>query len=120
MTLTRSRIAAVELAAFCAALRWPEVPAEARERTKELVLDLVGVGRDPLVADSEPLGLQVAHDRCHPVCVPLAHQRVELRLRPLADEHEDLTLTAVDELLDEVPADEPGRTRDEVGHARGA
>jgi hypothetical protein len=86
----------------------------------EEVLDLAGVGRDPLVADPEPLGLEVAHDRRHPVCVPLPHQRVELRLGPLADEHEDLTLTVVDELLDEVPSDESGRTGDEVGHARGA
>lgn len=43
MTLTRSRVAAVELAAFCSALRWRKVPAEARERTTELVLDLLGV-----------------------------------------------------------------------------
>ncbi len=91
----------------------------------EEVLDLAGVGGDPLGADPEPLGLEVAHDRCHPVCPvfglsPLPHQRVELRLRPLADKDEDLTLTVVDKLLDEVPADESGRTGDEVGHARGA
>jgi len=43
VTLTRSRVAASELAGFCAALRWSDLPAAARERTKELVLDLVGV-----------------------------------------------------------------------------
>ena len=43
MTITRTRAAAVELAKFCAALRWDELPPEARERTKELVLDHVGV-----------------------------------------------------------------------------
>lgn len=43
MTVTRARAAAVELAAFCAELRWDAMPPEARERTKELVLDLVGV-----------------------------------------------------------------------------
>ncbi len=44
MTITGQRAAAVELAAFCAALRWDKLPLEARERTKELVLDHVGVG----------------------------------------------------------------------------
>ncbi|HEX4743733.1 MAG TPA: MmgE/PrpD family protein [Candidatus Limnocylindria bacterium] len=43
MTVTRSRAAASELASFCADLRWDRLPAGARERTKELVLDLVGV-----------------------------------------------------------------------------
>ena len=43
MTLTRSRVAAIELADFCAALRWQTLPAEVRERTKELVLDHIGV-----------------------------------------------------------------------------
>jgi 2-methylcitrate dehydratase PrpD len=32
-----------QLAAFCADLHWPSVPTDARERTKELVLDHVGV-----------------------------------------------------------------------------
>jgi 2-methylcitrate dehydratase PrpD len=35
--------AAQQLAAFCASLGWETVPLEARERTKELVLDLLGV-----------------------------------------------------------------------------
>ena len=43
MTVTRSRAAAAELASFCADLRWDRLPGDARERTKELVLDLVGV-----------------------------------------------------------------------------
>ena len=41
--MTRPRAAAVELASFCADLRWDTLPPEARERTKELVLDLIGV-----------------------------------------------------------------------------
>jgi 2-methylcitrate dehydratase PrpD len=32
-----------QLAEFCTSLTWPEIPADARERTKELVLDHVGV-----------------------------------------------------------------------------
>jgi 2-methylcitrate dehydratase PrpD len=32
-----------QLAAFCAGLRWPAISSDARERTKELVLDHVGV-----------------------------------------------------------------------------
>ena len=43
MTITRARAAAAELASFCAEVRWDRLPAEVRERTKELVLDLVGV-----------------------------------------------------------------------------
>ncbi len=38
------RTAAAELAAFCAAIRWSDLPTEARERAKELTLDLLGVG----------------------------------------------------------------------------
>lgn len=43
MTMTRARAAAAELATFCADIRWDALPAAARERTKELVLDLIGV-----------------------------------------------------------------------------
>jgi 2-methylcitrate dehydratase PrpD len=35
--------AAEVLAEFCASLRWPELPSQARERAKELVLDFLGV-----------------------------------------------------------------------------
>lgn len=52
MTLTRRRAAAVELASFCADLRWAGLPREARERTKELVLDLIGVALRGSAADS--------------------------------------------------------------------
>ena len=52
MTVTRSRAAAAELAAFCAGLSWRDLPAEVRERTKELVLDLVGVALRGSVAES--------------------------------------------------------------------
>ncbi len=51
-SLTRTRPAAVELAAFCADLRWDDLPAEARERTKELVLDLIGVALRGSAAES--------------------------------------------------------------------
>lgn len=44
MTVTTPlRAAAAELAAYCAELRWSAIPSEARERTRELVLDLLGV-----------------------------------------------------------------------------
>ena len=52
MTITRSRAAAAELASFCADLRWDRLPPEARERTKELVLDLIGVALRGSAADS--------------------------------------------------------------------
>jgi len=44
MTLTAPRApAATTLASFCAGLRWNDVPADARARTADLVLDLLGV-----------------------------------------------------------------------------
>lgn len=52
MTVTRTRAAAVELAAFCADVRWERLPADARERTKELVLDLIGVALRGSAAES--------------------------------------------------------------------
>ena len=52
MTITRARAAAAELAMFCADIRWDRLPAEARERTKELVLDLIGVALRGSSADS--------------------------------------------------------------------
>ena len=50
--MTRPRAAAVELASFCADLRWDVLPPEARERTKELVLDLIGVALRGSAAES--------------------------------------------------------------------
>ncbi|HEV8654225.1 MAG TPA: MmgE/PrpD family protein [Candidatus Limnocylindria bacterium] len=41
--MTRSKTPTQQLAAFCAGLRWATIPNDARERTKELVLDHVGV-----------------------------------------------------------------------------
>ena len=41
--MTASNSPTGQLAAFCASLVWPEIPSDARERTKELVLDHVGV-----------------------------------------------------------------------------
>ena len=50
--MTRARGAAVELASFCAGLRWDALPPAARERTKELVLDLIGVALRGSAAES--------------------------------------------------------------------
>ena len=52
MTITRARGAAVELASFCAGLRWDALPPAARERTKKLVLDLIGVALHGSAAES--------------------------------------------------------------------
>ncbi len=41
--MTAAKTPTQQLAAFCAGLRWPAIPSDARERTKELVLDHVGV-----------------------------------------------------------------------------
>ncbi len=43
VTSTRARSAGAALAEFCAHLRWDDLPEAVRERTKELVLDLLGV-----------------------------------------------------------------------------
>ncbi|HET8570210.1 MAG TPA: MmgE/PrpD family protein, partial [Candidatus Limnocylindria bacterium] len=43
MTVTLSRTASAALAELCAGLRWDALPEDARERTKELVLDHLGV-----------------------------------------------------------------------------
>ena len=37
------RTAAQELAAFCGQLRWAELPHDVQDRTRELLLDLLGV-----------------------------------------------------------------------------
>lgn len=42
-TSTTAATAAQQLAAFCTGLRWPRLPVAARERTLELLLDLLGV-----------------------------------------------------------------------------
>ena len=41
--MTASKTPTQQLATFCAGLQWPAIPSDARERTKELVLDHVGV-----------------------------------------------------------------------------
>ena len=87
----------------------------------EEVLDVTGVGGDPLVADPEVGLAEVTDDRSDPgtpgsCCLPLLDQRLEPVLRALTAEHEDLALAVVDQLLDEVAADETGGAGDEVGH----
>ncbi len=53
MTLTApTASAATALASFCADLRWDAVPADARARTAELVLDLLGVAVRGRAAES--------------------------------------------------------------------
>ena len=51
-----------------------------------------------------------------PAGVPPPDQRLHPRQRPLADQDEDVALAVVEQLLDEVAADEPGRAGDEVRH----
>jgi 2-methylcitrate dehydratase PrpD len=41
--VTGKRTPTHQLSEFCASLAWPEIPRDARERTKELVLDHIGV-----------------------------------------------------------------------------
>ncbi|MEK7862908.1 MAG: MmgE/PrpD family protein, partial [Chloroflexota bacterium] len=50
--MTRSRTPTQQLADFCASLDWPALPGDARERTKELVLDHVGVAIRGSATDS--------------------------------------------------------------------
>jgi 2-methylcitrate dehydratase PrpD len=53
-----TRTAAAELAQFCGGLRWHELEADVRERTKELLLDLLGVA----LAGSRQLSSQPARE----------------------------------------------------------
>ncbi len=56
LAASSARTATGELAAFCASLRWPSLPEEARERAKELTLDLLGVAaRGSAEASSQPV-----------------------------------------------------------------
>ena len=68
--------------------------------------------------DAQPLAREVAHDgldawRAVPA---LGDQALEPSTRALAHEHEDVALPLGEQLLDEVPADEPCCARDEVAH----
>jgi len=50
-----TRTAARELAAFCADMRWPRLSQDVRDRTRELLLDLLGVAlRGAQQASSQP------------------------------------------------------------------
>ena len=90
----------------------------------EEVLDVTEVGGDPLVAEPEVGLTEVTDDRGDPgtpwvLCLPLLDQGLEPVLRARTAHHEDLALAVVDQLLDEVAADETGGSGDEVGHGEG-
>lgn len=60
----RSPTAAQELGAFCAALRWPDVSPELRDRTGQLTLDLIGVAiRGASEASSAAVRLAIGTQR---------------------------------------------------------
>ena len=68
---------------------------------------------DVVVGDAEARLGEVADDRLDAVLrlrAPALDQLVELVRRALADEHVDVAV-ALEQLLDEVAADEPGRAR---------
>ncbi len=53
--MSESSTAAAKLAAFCADIRWDDIPLEVRERTKDFLLDSLGVTfRGTLEASSKP------------------------------------------------------------------
>src|SRR5690242_3266260 len=55
-----TRTAAATLAHFCAHLRWPDLPAEVQARTRELLLDLLGVALAGSRQPSSPPAAAVA------------------------------------------------------------
>jgi hypothetical protein len=88
-------------------------------REVEDVVDAPRVLGDPRGVDAQRGRRQVPGHRHDPAVVPLAQQGLEPGAGPLPDEHEDVALAVVEELLDEVAADEPGGTGHEVRHASG-
>ena len=60
MVVTQTRTAAGELAAFCTDLRWAELPGDVQDRTRELLLDLLGVALGGTRQPSSPPAAQVA------------------------------------------------------------
>jgi hypothetical protein len=69
-----------------------------------------------LLGDAEQRLREVAGDGLDTVAgAPALDQRVQPLARALADEHVDLSL-ALEELLDQIAADEAGRARHEVAH----
>ena len=87
-------------------------------REVEEMVDLSAQTLDVLVGDPEPRLAEVADDADDAVLrsAPAAAQLLEPPARPLAHEHVDGAL-ALEKLLDQVPADEPGRAGDEIGHS---
>jgi hypothetical protein len=84
------------------------------------VEQVVGLSPQPLdvgVGDAERRLGQVADDPDHAIGAdsPSVAKLLEPPLRPLAHQHEDRALT-LEQLLDEVPADEPCCAGDEVAH----
>ena len=72
---------------------------------------------DPVVVHAEPVRRQVPDHGDHPVGAPGLDEGLHPVDRRRAAEHEDRAVAVVDELLDEVPADEPRRAGHEVRHA---
>ena len=87
-------------------------------REVEEVVDAAAVLADPFVVHAEPVRRQVPDHRDHPVGAPGLDERLHPVDRRRAAEHEDRAVAVVDELLDEVPADEPRRAGHEVRHGR--
>ncbi len=80
------------------------------------MVDLVAVRRHPDRPPRDGAG-EVTDDRCHPAGVPPGRRsRLSRAREPVAHQHEHLALGVVEELVDEVAADETGRAGDEVGH----
>ena len=86
-------------------------------REVEEVVDVAVQALEVLVGDAEPRLGEVADDADDAVLVdaPAVAQLLEAPLGALADEHVDRPL-ALEQLLDQVAADEAGRAGDEVAH----
>ena len=81
------------------------------------MVDLPLVLGDPAAVDPEGGLGEVALDDVHPGLVaPLEGQPLEPAAGGWTDEHEDVALAVVEQLLDEVAADEAGGAGDEVAH----
>ncbi len=89
-------------------------------REMEEVVDALpaAVLLDPVVGHAEPVRRQVADHGDDPVAAPGPDERLHPSHRRRTAEHEDRALAVVDELLHEVPADEPRGAGHEVRHGR--
>ncbi len=85
-------------------------------REVEEVVDLPGVLRDPLGVDSEGVLREVADDGVHATRAPALGEVLDPGDRAGPHQDEDVALAVVDELLDEMTADEAGGSGHEVRH----